>query len=93
MDAKDIVLNLEPIPSNLLCGEVLQPEEEEEQVQLYLYEVGTNCADCDRKVLFTCSATEGAIRLLQSTLVESTLSFLCVRCSKEKKSKIQHGRS
>ncbi|UBK24600.1 E7 [Eptesicus regulus papillomavirus] len=95
VDSKDIVLDLEPIPANLLSDEVLQPEEEEEQqlqVQLSLYEVGSNCADCDRKILFTCCATEDAIRLLQLSLVDSSLSYLCVPCAKQKKAKLNNGR-
>lgn len=93
VDAKDIILDLEPMPANLLCDEVLQPEEEEQQVQLSLYEVGTNCADCNRRVLFTCSATQTAIRLVETLLLESSLNLLCVRCTKEKKNKLKNGRS
>lgn len=86
MDTKDIVLHLEPLPANLLSDEILQDDSEEEQVQLSMYEVGTNCAECSRKVLFTCSATDCAIRSLQALLVESDLNFYCVRCAKALKS-------
>lgn len=90
---KDIVLDLQPIPANLLSDEVLQPsDEEEEQVQLSLYEVGTNCADCSRRILFTVSATDESIRLLEEQLVESSLQFWCVSCVKAKKSR-KNGRS
>lgn len=93
VSTKDIVLDLEPIPANLYADEVLQPEEEEEeQVQLCLYEVGTNCAECCRKILFTCSATSDGINQLHKLLLDNSLSYLCVPCVKEKKSK-KNGRS
>lgn len=90
--SKDIVLDLEPVPANILCGEILQEseEEEEQQVLLSMYEVRSNCADCGRNVLFTCSASTPAIRTLEELLVESTLNLWCVACVKKRRS--SHGK-
>lgn len=90
----DIILDLEPYPANIICGEILQDsdeEEEERQVhQLSLFEVGSNCADCSRKILFTCSASSTGIRTLEQLLVASSVNLLCVSCAKTKKS--NHGK-
>lgn len=87
--SEDIVLDLEPIPANLLSDEILQESEEEEEQQVHetlsLYEVGSNCAECGRKVLFTCSASRDGIIQLEELLVNSSINIWCVRCSKERK--------
>lgn len=87
MALKDIVLDLEPLPANLLSDEVLQPEEEEEEQVLSLFEVGSQCAECSRKILFTCSATSDGITSLHELLVKSALNLWCVTCVKARKSR------
>lgn len=88
VNVRDIVLDLEPIPANLLSDEVLQEGEEEElsqQLQLSLYEVGSNCAECDRRVIFTCSAIPDAILLVQQLLLEDSFKLVCLSCVRKRR--------
>lgn len=92
VDLQDIVVGEVPEPVDLICDEVLQPEEEEQQVHeptiQETYEVSICCGCCHRPIRFVCLASISSIRGLQSLLLGS-LDFVCLQCVNDQK--LNHG--
>ncbi|AUT11890.1 E7 [Leptonychotes weddellii papillomavirus 2] len=86
----DLAINLHElvIPENLLSGEELSPNWEEEEEPRNPYKVTCSCVSCGASLRLAVVATNPAIRGLQ-TLLLGDLSILCAQCAK---STLRHGR-